>query len=186
MPSDNEKQEQYEFFKYLYEEENAREETLTTRSQIYLGICTFFLGGIAWKSGELYGEIGAWSVIGVFAAISFGVAVIFNLLALRIREYEVPGDLQAILTDEFPDDGFPEGDEFHLNRLVDFAVATEENASVNNRKSDNLQYGLLAILAGLVFTTILIVAYAFTLASAETEDPAAATEAANAIAGILA
>ena len=65
-----------------------------------------------------------------------------------IRSYQTANEPEKVL-DEFID-APPNNDEFFDNRIIDFAVATTENAKENNRVADCLLYAGYALSAAIV------------------------------------
>ena len=142
----------YEFFKSLYDEEADRYTKLAGRAQLYLSIITLYIGAFAFKFEDIRKFIdpnGVSKYLPILVAIVLLAALIFVLLAIRIRDYEGIADPEEIIegwsTSEEPADS-----EFRKARTIELAVATNLNSAINNRvafwltaASSALAFGLL-------------------------------------------
>jgi hypothetical protein len=133
----------YSIFKSLYDEELARFQWLIARGQVYLGICTFFLGGSALK---LEGTRDGGDLGYGIAVVNFVIAFILIVLALGIYSYEAPFDpVDLLARSKLPDDGA-----FREDRIVDLAAATNRNAHQNERRANLLQIASYLMVVGLL------------------------------------
>jgi uncharacterized membrane protein (DUF485 family) len=125
---------QFSVFRLAYEEENVRYAQLEARARFYLTVETFYLAAIAFKFKdvqEFATEFGVPLISYVSVGVILIVAVLFTVLATRIRIYEAAYDLRDIV------DSFgakpPTDAEFIVDRMADCVVATERNCRVNDR-----------------------------------------------------
>jgi hypothetical protein len=146
MPMATEKQ--LAFFKSLYDEEIARENHLGTLAKNNLSLTTLYAGFILFVVEKL--RPGSAFEMAVFL-LSIGfmlLAFVLSLWSVRISTYEAPNDPIAVIN------GFgstpPTDDEFFDARIVDYAVASQQNAIVNDGKARVLAGAGYAILAGIV------------------------------------
>ena len=151
---------QYEFFKYMYDEEERTYDQREGRARLYLTIISLFLAGLLLKAQEVKASAAAigvpwWSFL--LVAVALAVALLLFVLAMSIRTYEGAANLEDIFN------GFgkkPSADDaFFDARLADFTVATTRNSLVNNKAATLLQYAghglalaMLFLLLGLLLT----------------------------------
>ena len=83
-------QEQFEYFKYMYEEENERYKQLTDRGKIYISLITIYGAFLIFtiKDGGVSGSL---IVIFIGATLAFVFAFILVLMALGMYGYESVG-----------------------------------------------------------------------------------------------
>ena len=147
---------QYEYFKSAYEADYQRYGLLEARARLYLTIQTFYLGAVAFKFNDVVAFTNAFSIpsiLYVAAGVLLLLGLFFTVLGTRIRSYEVPSDLTAIIK-SFGTKPQTDAD-FIDHRLADFAVASERFSAVNNRVANWLSGAswLLAAAVLLHFTT---------------------------------
>src|SRR5438067_13393320 len=82
---------QYEFFRYLYEQEEHRRERLDTRAQSYLTMISLYAAGLAvlWERAA---SVPGLKLVPSWVFLVSGVALLLSLLAtmagLHVRSYE--------------------------------------------------------------------------------------------------
>jgi hypothetical protein len=135
---------QYEFFKTLYQEQNDRKKTIETRAQLYLTVQTLYFGFVVLKFSDLLSSsnktpsslpsVYLW--LQILVAALMATALVFTLLAVKIRQYEAVCDLKeaAISIDEDPEEG-----RFFDLRIGDFVVASNRNIKANSDAADSLK-----------------------------------------------
>jgi hypothetical protein len=120
---------QYEFFKFLYEQQSKRYEQLEARARFYLTILTFYLGAVAVSGKDLLpflakSHVTRWIFSG--SGVAFVLAIALCVMSARIRIYEGVADPERLIRSsgerEVKDSSFYE------NRIIDFAVATSKNS----------------------------------------------------------
>src|SRR5258705_5798189 len=94
--------EQYEFFRNLSAEEDARYNDLDERAKFYLGIVTVFLAAILLKAPEVQTSAVAlkvpWWLI-LIEALLLAISLLFIVLGTLIRTYEGVADPEQIVND---------------------------------------------------------------------------------------
>lgn len=92
--------EQYEFFKFLYEEEGERYGQLEARAKLYLGVITVFLATLLYKAGEVKASVTAiripWALVLIEAAL-LAASLMFTVFGSLIRTYEGLADPEEII-----------------------------------------------------------------------------------------
>jgi len=144
-------QAQYDFFKDLYEEENARAQSLIDRGKIYLSIVSLFFGGVFLKLDwaiDHRNEIERGFGFYVIGTASFLIALVLVCLALQVLSYEAltdPEELIVQISGEQAADA-----EFRAARIADYTVASMRNSHQNDRRAVYLQVSLALIIVGTV------------------------------------
>jgi hypothetical protein len=137
---------QYDAFKAVFDEEQARYVHLEKRANLYLTVITFYLGAIVFKVEDLmkfatrFGLSAVW-----FLAIGalLGFALLLVVRAVSIRAYERLFDPKQEIKSYA--DRQPADAEFLDKRLADFAVATDRNAKQNDRVAKLLRWAAWSI-----------------------------------------
>lgn len=154
-------EQQYNHFRAIYEEENKRYEQLEVRARFFLTIETFYLGAIAFKSNDVFAFAKQFAVpvlIYVGAACLVTLGMLLTVWATRIRTYESPSDLRAIIESfgETP----PNDSDFLDDRLNDYVTATERNSKVNDKVANLISgTGLCLASAVLLHLVSFLLAY---------------------------
>jgi hypothetical protein len=151
---------QYDFFKYLYDEEAKRYVLLDGKAKLYITIVTFYLGAIAFKFKDvLEFTISISYAKWLYSAIALVLvgALLCTVNAVRVRLFEGVADPEEIIRKL--GDNPPTDDDFRDDRIADFAVATNKNYAQNNRIAKSLSWASVLILsAGMIqFLLFLIV-----------------------------
>ena len=149
--------EQYEFFKFLYQEEGERYSQLEARAKLYLGVITVFLATLLYKAGEVKASVTAiripWALVLIEAAL-LAASLMFTVFGSLIRTYEGLADPEEIIK-KFS--ASPVADEDFLDdRLVDFAVATNHDSKVNDRTAMFLSAAGILLSAAMVVIVLMI------------------------------
>src|SRR5947208_2887138 len=125
---------QFEFFKYLYEEENLLSDDLDTKAKHYITLQTAFIAAVIFKFADIKNFITDPSIkipaSNIFViAILLSLSFLLCLIVLQVRDYEVVADPEMIISG-YSDE--PQSDaEFRDDRIADFTVATNRNAQIN-------------------------------------------------------
>jgi hypothetical protein len=143
---------QYDSFKAVFDEEKARYEHLEKRANLYLTIITFYLGAIVFKAEDLmkfatrFGLSAVWC-LAIGALLAFALLLVVGAISIRAYErlFDPKKEIKSY-ADRQPTDA-----EFLDKRLADFAVATERNATQNDRVAR-----LLRRAAWLIFCSALL------------------------------
>lgn len=154
--------EQYEFFRTLYDEEQARYGHLEARAKLYITIITIYLGALAFKISDFLSfakefKVPVWLFL--LAAAVLVVALALSILAIRIRDYEGITDPEQVIHSfgEKP----PKNEDFFDDRIADFAVAANRNSTQNNTVAVNLFWSSWALFIGVLihFVSLVIALY---------------------------
>lgn len=139
---------QYAFFKSLYDEENGRATILADHAKNNLGLATLYSAFILFVVEKQVANIG-WSGKLLFcgAIVSMLGAFLLSLMATQIAAYQVPNEPTDII--EGFGDNPPTDEDFFDARIIEYALACEANSSVNDGKADMLRYARYLLLAGI-------------------------------------
>jgi len=147
MPS----KEQYEVFKFIYDQEGARENTLLDRSKLYISLLTLYSGFIAFAIKDARPEnICQWLLL-ASVAICLVAAFLLSLLATSVTSYEGIHDPEDIIKNELSQS--PSDEEFFSQRIADLAVACNENSEVNDQRAAKLYWAGISMFSGIVLHT---------------------------------
>lgn len=157
-----------DYSKYLYEQENQRNEKLTSVTNIYLVVITF---AFSFMSG-LLSLISPSSETALFNLnisknpvlyIGLGVAVvlillslIFTLLVVKVRSFERLCNPKDYVTEA---EHFKTEQELVGSMIAHYVVATERNFLVNNKKAAHLANALQSYVFGFVILLLAIVGF---------------------------
>lgn len=149
---------QYKFYRALYDEENDRYGLLEARAKLYLTILTFYLGSLAFKITDVkifFSEFAIPLAIAMAAGLAFVIALLCCISAILIRKYEAITDPEELIASLGLNP--PRDDEFFDDRIVDMAVATNRNSRQNDRAANALQAAGLLMAAGVVLHVVVFV-----------------------------
>jgi hypothetical protein len=142
----------YQYFIRSYEEENSRRIELVDLGKIYLSVITLYFGAIAFKLDVIVQyqkqllRPGAFTLFTASATL-FVLSYLLIFLAIGIKDYEAPSDLNEII-EAFGDEP-PTNEQFADDRLPELAVATQRNATTNDQRALYLRAATASIaLAG--------------------------------------
>ena len=140
---------QYEVFKGIYDIEGEHYKDIQNSCKIYISICSFFLGGLAFKLHDVFtASCTAAKVAFILSVISFSFAFFFILLAAWAYSYQAlcrPSEYIQKLGATPPSD-----EEFLDDRVVDIAYAWDVNSAINNRKGRFLQVSSIGMFIGVL------------------------------------
>ena len=142
-------------------QEESRREELATRANVFLSVVTLFLGSLFFnlkavlllaQSGRIarYALFGAWG--------SFFVALASIVISLFVRKFEAPFDPVNVI--EGMGDGDVDDGAFFEARMLDMAVTTNTNMSINDRIASWLQLAGATILMGFSCAVLFLIAAA--------------------------
>ena len=142
---------QYDVFKTIYDIENEHYKDIQNSCKIYISICSFFLGVLAFKlQAVLAAACVAAKVAFILSLSSFIFAITFILLATWAYSYQAlcrPSEYVENLGPAPPLD-----EEFLDDRVVDIAYAWDVNSAINNRKGRFLQLSSIGMLFGVLLS----------------------------------
>jgi hypothetical protein len=142
---------QYEILKTIYDEELQRCSELRNSAKIYLGVCTFFIGGLILKLDKFIANANKLVIaILLTSAIALICTSILLLLALGIYKYEQLCNPRQVI--EGFGSGPPSNDEFLDDRLVDIAVACDRNHKQNDRRASFIYVASIILLIGIILS----------------------------------
>jgi hypothetical protein len=141
---------QYDACKAIYDEELKRYTELTDKGKMYLGVCTFFVGGSALKLNEVFANSPWWAYwTYALALAAFAAAFVFIVISLGVYPYETAFDPQVDFIDTLGP-APPTDEDFFDDRIADVAVACTRNVEQNEIRARHLQRASYALLAGVV------------------------------------
>jgi hypothetical protein len=147
-------EQQYSYFKAIYEEESARQTSLQDRAKTYLSLITFYSAFILLVVQNLKPGTCAFRIIFALMILSMLGAFLLSLLSMQIADYEAPNDPVAVVT------AFgtrpPHNAAFFADRIVDYAVAYQRNSKVNNRKATQQSWAGYLMLAGIFLHAVYV------------------------------
>lgn len=150
--------EQWEIFKYIYEQETARYENLNSRGKVYLSLITLYLGAVAFKADFWFLQASQTAISTIlFTALlgSFVSALCVTVAALGIYTYEGLADPEGIIK-QFGDRP-PSNEDFYDDRIADATVAANRNSVTNDKRATLLTIASVLLITGILSHVILIV-----------------------------
>lgn len=153
---------QYQFFKYIYDSEQARYRELIDRGKLFLSIITIYLGLLAVAVDKTIPFIKSSLFVKTTYAISvicIVVAMALVVLAVGLFKYEYPSDPLRII-ESFTKTP-PTDDDFRDERLVDFTVATKRNFALNEKRANLLRASSGMLLLGALGQAVFFVKFTF-------------------------
>lgn len=138
---------QYQFFQSLCAEEAEREKLLWDRAKTNLSLTTLYSAFIIFVVEKLRPSTLATEIIFIAAVVFMLSAFLLSLWAVKVSTYEAAAEPRSIFA-SFREEP-PTDEDFFDDRIVDFAVAYERNAKVNNRKARWLTIAGYCLLLGI-------------------------------------
>ncbi len=147
-------QQQFSYFKSIYDEENARQTSLQDRAKYYLSLVTFYSAFILFVAQNLKPDTLTFKLVFVTMIVSMLAAFLLSLWSIQISQYQVPSDPKELIhhLGKAPQ----QDDDFFDARLADYAVAYTHNSKVNDRKALHLIWAGYLIFAGLFLHAVYI------------------------------
>ena len=159
---------QYEFFKFLFNQEEDRRKELLERGKAFLTIFSFYLGllmlttNTTIKPVSLENQtqpIATLHVVGIGfligAILLFLVALLFTLMSLGIYSRRALADPEKIIYNFGATP--PEDADFFDHRIVEFSVTTERTRVLNNRRANRLRLASILMFCGALSHIIFII-----------------------------
>ena len=155
---------QYDYFQYLYEQEQNRSASIVAGAKVYIVFLVFILGSIFLKvitadkillvvngtTVPQWEKVLAFSLI-VLCGIALLIALIFSIFVLKVWSY----DRLCNPDDRIVETANMNGEIEVLSKSIcDFAVATSRNNAINNKRAQYLSYALGFLLIGTVLSLI--------------------------------
>lgn len=152
---------QFEFFKFIYLQEEERHKELIERGKVYLAILTFYIGFLVSNfssATDLTKQLTFWDIaklsILLFGVLLFIVAFVFVTMSLSIYKHEVFADPKEII-ENFGETA-PTDSDFYDDRIIEFSASTIKNRSINNSRAKKLKYATILMLLGITVHIILL------------------------------
>ncbi len=146
---------QYDVFKAIYDEEFDRYADLRNTGKLFVGICSFFLGALAFKAKELFLAEGLHvKIILAVAMSSFFIALLLLVKSLGVASYEgmfSPRSVVEGLGSSPLDDG-----KFFDDRIVDIVVASERNWATNRNRAKLIQIAMYSMVIGIAAASVAV------------------------------
>ena len=151
-------QNQYDFFRILYQEETDRYNELEARARLYFAIISFYMSAIAFKFSDLVGFLQATRIptaAPVFVATCMVISLTACVLGIQIRTYEgiaEPRDIIASFGTQPPSDT-----EFFDARIADYVIASERNSAVNDRVANYLSVSAITLAVAMIGQIVVLI-----------------------------
>lgn len=157
---------QYEYFQYLFEQEQKRAASIANGAKVYITFLIFILGSIFLKvitpekilalftnsSIESWIKYLAMTLI-ILSVVVLAAAVLFTILVLKVWFY----DRLCDPIERFEETLIMRTELEVLSKsMCDFAVATSRNNLINNQRAEYLTRGLNCLIIGAVLSIIAI------------------------------
>jgi len=140
---------QYKAFQKAYDEEATRCADLRNTAKIYLTICSFFLGGLAFKLNDILVSTGdVQKTFTLMSIVTFAAAFVFLIIALGMYSYKTLFDPINVI--EELGAAPPSDDEFRMKRIANVADAWEVNFQQNERRARYLRFASISMVAGVL------------------------------------
>lgn len=144
--------EQYDVFKFIFDQETARENTLLDRSKLYISLLTLYSGFVVFVAKDARPtRISEWLIFAA-AATLLAAAFLLSLLATYVTNYEGINDPEKVIESELSQS--PTDKDFFLHRIVDMAVACNRNSKVNDERAEKLHWAGILMFSGIALHTV--------------------------------
>jgi hypothetical protein len=159
-----------DYSKNLHEQENQRNDKLTSVTNIYLVVITFaftlLLGVLSLISPSAVNML--LKLSGDFQIVLFGglgisvflllMSLIFTVLVVKVRSFERLCNPKEFVIEA----SIIKSEEEVISAIIShYVVATERNFLVNNKKAKYLSYALQSYIAGFIFLVFAIIGIFF-------------------------
>ena len=150
--------EQWEIFRYIYDQETDRYKSLNTRGKVYLSLTTVYMGAVAFKADFWFVQ-GAQSMVSAIMLIAllalFVSALCVIVAALGIYSYEGLANPEDIIREygETP----PSNEDFYDDRIIDATVASNHNSATNDKRARLLTVAPMLLIGGILTHVLLII-----------------------------
>lgn len=155
-------QQQFEYFKFKYKEEDERNEFLIKRSELYMSLPALIFTGLIFELSDIkcYCSGSCLTTI-LFCSllVSLVITIVFILLAIRLRDYQQDLDVGEYV--EELGNSAPTDEEFFNNRIAMFIVATKNNFAINNAKAANLKKSTYFLMIDFFLMSLFIITIIF-------------------------
>ncbi|RWH94128.1 MAG: hypothetical protein EOR51_11545 [Mesorhizobium sp.] len=142
---------QYAFLKFLYEEENARENTINQYAKTLLSLITFYSGFVIFVADKMLATITLpMKVMFATTLASMLAAFATTVWGTRMADFEGVCDPEEACN-ELPAVDDDESENLFLRKgIADFTVATTRNSGINNRRAKTLLVESYFLAAGIL------------------------------------
>jgi hypothetical protein len=138
---------QYEFFKFLFENEEKRSTSLIDRGKTFISLIALYSGFIALSADEKIGDAVLLWILFASAALSMLMSLLLSIVAVGVFRYEKINSPENIIS-SFGDVS-PSDPEFFDDRIIDLTVACNRNSKRNDQRAKLLFWASFFILLGL-------------------------------------
>lgn len=150
----------YDVFKQIYDEEMGRCEELVGRSRLYLGICTFFAGGLAFGLIDEVMQADGLTVFVGFTTIGLFLITILVLVgSARVFPYKAMDTPDAIINEtrkKYGKGAHVSDAEFLRDRMENIIVAYRENRISNDTRARYIQVATIGMVLGIIFAGLTV------------------------------
>jgi hypothetical protein len=148
-------EEQYTFFRSMYDAEEHRYVQLQDKAKFFFAVISAYLGAITFKASDIVSFAAQFHVpSGILLSVAVGMllALVFTVLAMRIRGYERVTDPVKLV--QALGNTAPTNAQFWDDRIIDLAAAANYNFAVNGRTAKHLMIASLAVVVSIAFQLI--------------------------------
>ncbi|RWI57032.1 MAG: hypothetical protein EOR16_15610 [Mesorhizobium sp.] len=140
---------QYAFFRFLYEEENAREDTINQYSKTLLSLTTLYSGFVIFVVEKMTMMTLPMKIMFVATVASMLTGLVVTVWGSRLADFEGVNDPEKVV-DQYDDAEDMPDEQFFDKRIADFAIATNRNSRVNDRRAKALLIASYCLVAGIL------------------------------------
>lgn len=155
-------QEQFDFFKKVYQKEEDRFKELIGRGKIFISIITIYIGIFTLKVTDL-GILEKDNLISkllfLSSGFSFIISLVFSVLSIGIFNYEGIFDFEEEVRELIKNPR--DNSKFYRNRLVDLTVSYERNSIQNDKRARYLWLASVFIFLGIFSHLIMFYIHVF-------------------------
>jgi hypothetical protein len=139
---------QYAFFRFLYDEENAREKTINQYATALLSLITLYSGFVIFVVGELKTTTTPMKAMFIATVVSMLSGFVATVWGTRMADFEAVNDPMDVI-DQFDEVEATADEDFFDKRIADFAVATNRNSQVNDKRAKALLFASYCLASGI-------------------------------------
>lgn len=137
------------FFRFLYEQEDAREDTINQYSKTLLSLTTLYSGFVIFVVEKMAAMTLPMKIMFVATVASMLAGLIATVWGSRLADFEGVNDPEKVInqydnTEEMPDETFFD------KRIADFAIATNRNSRINDKRAGSLLLASYFLVAGIL------------------------------------
>jgi len=140
--------EQYDVFKWLYDEESSRRKAHLELCRLYISLLTLYSGFLIFVAKDQRPASFFQWLLFAASATCLAIAFFLSVSAATIAEFEAANTPENIVNSFTR--RVPSNDKFFDDRIADLTVAYQRNSRVSDRKANKLMIAGYFLLAGIV------------------------------------